>query len=86
MLGLVFEKVIDQGQIGEGDHLIMHTGAGIITAVAREVINNEYEHDVYGEEIVYNRSKNHYFITSMVVRGESWVKEVYVAKIKENES
>jgi len=38
------------------------------------------------EEIVYNRKKNHYFITSMVLDGTSRVKKVQIIRAKNSNS
>ncbi|WP_299197001.1 hypothetical protein, partial [uncultured Amphritea sp.] len=78
-----FEKVISAGQIQQDDHLILHTKEGIITAKANEIIRPGVTDDSDGEEVIYNRKKNHYFITSMVISGQSWVKEVYIVKPQE---
>lgn len=75
---LKFKRIYKAGQVHEGDHIVLHTRNGIITAIAREVLNPGSTEPGNGEEVVYNRSKNHYFITSMLINNESWVKAAYV--------
>ena len=72
-----FKKVTGPGQINVGDDLVINTKDGVIFAPAKEVLNPGARAPE-GEEIVYNRKKNHYFITNMVINGNSWVKEVYI--------
>ncbi len=81
---LVFTKLTAAGQIKVGDVLILHTKSGIIKRKAKLVLNpgSAIKGGGEGEEVIYNRKKNHYFITNMVINQESWVREVYIARIK----
>ncbi|WP_282361290.1 hypothetical protein [Pseudomonas sp. PS01300] len=66
------------GQIQEGDWLSFTVSGSLICAQTRLVIDP----GTAREEIVYNRQKNHYFVTSMAVDGTSTHKGVLVAKAK----
>lgn len=66
------------GQIQVGDWVSATVAGSFICARAQLVI----EPGTGREEIVYNRKKNHYFVTSMAVDGTSSHKGVLVAKAK----
>lgn len=66
------------GQIQVGDWVSATVAGSFICARAQLVI----EPGTAREEIVYNRKKNHYFVTSMAVDGTSSHKGVLVAKAK----
>lgn len=69
------EKLHRCGQIKKGDALILETKSGaIISSKAKILVNASSQK----EEVVYNKKKNFYFITSMVLDGSSWIKEVLV--------
>lgn len=65
------------GQIQEGDRLSFRVGSSFICARARQIIASGTDK----EEVVYNRKKNHYFLTSMAVDGTSSHKNVMVARV-----
>ncbi|MNP77041.1 hypothetical protein D3C76_1743880 [compost metagenome] len=52
-------------------------GISFICARARQIIASGTDK----EEVVYNRKKNHYFLTSMAVDGTSSHKNVMVARV-----
>ena len=62
------------GQVKPGDHLSFTVGGTLICAPAALVLFPGTDR----EEIVYNRKKNHYFITSMALDGSSSHKCVHV--------
>ena len=67
-------KLTDYGQITEGDFIIIDFCGARMCVTANQVLQKGTEN----EEIVYNRKKNFYFITSMVLDGTSNHKNVYV--------
>lgn len=60
------------GQVQPGDWLSFSVAGEVSYAIAREILN----HGTDAEEVIYNRKKNYYFITSMVVVGTSSHKDV----------
>lgn len=66
------------GQIKQGDWLSFTVAGSFFCAQAKLIIDPGTEK----EEIVYNRQKNHYFVTSMAVDGTSTHKGVLVARKK----
>ncbi|QZI68713.1 hypothetical protein K5F93_20230 [Pseudomonas protegens] len=60
------------GQVQPGDWLSFSVAGEVSYAIAREILN----HGTDAEEVIYNRKKNYYFITSMVVAGTSSHKDV----------
>jgi hypothetical protein len=62
------------GQIKVGDVISMVMAGRRICTSAKEVLNAGTDR----EEVIYNRKKNHYFITSMVLNGTSNHKEVFI--------
>ncbi|MGR6498025.1 hypothetical protein [Pseudomonas fulva] len=73
-----WQPLATPGQVQDGDWLSFTVAGRFICAQARLVINPGTDK----EEIVYNRQKNHYFVTSMAVDGSSTHKGVRVAKAK----
>lgn len=67
-------RVTGYGQIKKGDVISMVMAGRRICTSAKEVLNT----GTSKEEIVYNRKKNHYFITSMVLDGTSNHKDVFI--------
>jgi hypothetical protein len=67
-------KLRSAGQIKKGDLISLELAGKRICVTAREILNQGTDR----EEIVYNRRRNHYFITSMVLDGTSNHKNVYV--------
>jgi len=69
------------GQIKVGDWLRFLMAGRFISAQAKLVLNA----GTAKEEIIYNRKKNHYFITSMALDGTSSHKDVMVGVINFNQ-
>ena len=72
----IWKPLSRAGQIQAGDCLQIMMAGRLICTQAKLVINAGTDR----EEIVYNRKKNHYFITSMVLDGTSNHKDVMVAE------
>ena len=62
------------GQIKEGDRLHVTFDGKRVKYKAKEVLNPGTIH----EEIIVNKKRNYYFITSMALNGTSWAKDVRV--------
>jgi len=71
-----WEPLSGPGQIKPGDWLHFTVGGKFICTKAKEIL----EAGTHREEVVYNRSRNHYFITGMAVDGTSSHKGVMIAK------
>jgi len=71
-----WEPLSAPGQIKPGDWLHFTVGGKFICTKAKEIL----EAGTHREEVVYNRSRNHYFITGMAVDGTSSHKGVMIAK------
>lgn len=70
---ILTQPVTGYGQINNGDALIIETKTGItFPAVAKRVLHGGTDK----EEVVIAKSKNHYFIMSMMLAGKSWAKNV----------
>lgn len=67
-------RVTGYGQIKKGDVISMVMAGRRICTSAKEVLNA----GTVKEEVIYNRKKNHYFITSMVLDGTSNHKDVFI--------
>lgn len=67
-------KLTKADQIKVGDVISMVIAGRRICTSAKEVLNAGTSR----EEIIYNRKKNHYFITSMVLDGTSNHKDVFI--------
>ncbi len=67
-------RLTKAGQIKVGDVISMVMAGRRICTSAKEVLNAGTDR----EEVIYNRKKNHYFITSMVLNGTSNHKEVFI--------
>ena len=67
-------RLISAGQINVGDWLSFELGGKRMCVSAKEVLNR----GTIREEIIYNRKKNFYFITSMVLDGTSSHKNVFI--------
>jgi hypothetical protein len=65
------------GQIQPGDFLSFTVGGKPVCAIARQVLFAGTDR----EEIVYNRQRNHYFITAMALDGTSTHKRVFVRSV-----
>ena len=70
-------KLSGIGQIKKDDYLAIRLADKCFCAQARMIINPGKTE----EEVVYNISRNHYFITSMVLDGSSSHKEVLVLTV-----
>lgn len=64
------------GQIEEGDAIELLCRGKTITASVDEVLFPGQEN----EEVIYNSDLNHYFITGMVITGQSNAKNVLIIK------
>lgn len=64
------------GQIKVGDILIIDDGEEVKSYTAKIVINAGTEK----EEIVLRKKRNVYFITSMYLSGQSWVKDACIVR------
>lgn len=71
------ERVTACGQIKQGDKLVLVVGykGTLKIATAKMVLCSGPK-----EEIVYQKRKNYYFATRLVLSGTSWVKEVYIVR------
>lgn len=67
-------RLAGPGQIKSGDVIIMTTAGRRICKTAKEVLHAGTRE----EEVIYNKKKNHYFITRMVLDGTSYHKDVYI--------
>lgn len=68
------KKVDGVGQIKEGETLVIEKKNGVqFVAQARKVLHEGED----AEEIVLCKGKNDYFIMSLYLAGESWVKAVF---------
>ena len=76
MKSLFFERVHRAGQVHKGDALVMLCSSqGVVyTANAKKIVKAGTE----DEEVIYNKKKNHYFITRLI--GSQWHKEVYIVR------
>jgi hypothetical protein len=69
------KRLSGAGEIKKGAPLLLEMRTGeIVPATAKKVL---FPGD-FGEEIIYRKRKNHYFITSMVVDGTSHVRNVWI--------
>lgn len=67
-----FDHLLRPGQIQAGDMIRFTVAGRRMEGVVREVLNAGRD----DEEIIYNRKRNHFFITSMAVNGTSTHKHV----------
>jgi len=70
------EKLETFGQAKLHDVLYMHTCYGTFVGEIKEVI---FE-GTSSEEILLNKPKNHYFLVSKLIKGDSWVRCAYILK------
>lgn len=68
----IWQPLTGPGQIREGYKVRFILAGKTITATAKLILHSGTDR----EEIIYNRAKNHYFITSMAVDGTSQHKSV----------
>ncbi len=73
-------RMTSVGMIQKGDILILNTTTGLIAETAKIVLQPAIAASSNGEEVVYRKKKNHYFITNLVLTGRSWIKEVYIVR------
>lgn len=76
MSKLKFEPLTKAGQICEGDMLIFAFDSEPKRFIAKEILCPGSE----CEEVIVNRKKNQYFITSMAIDGTSWAKDVHIVR------
>lgn len=75
------EKIVKAGQIKVGDTLMIETKEGVIRpAKALDIVRPGVTDNSDGEEIIIDRGRNVYFITSLLVEGSSWVKEAQIVR------
>lgn len=74
------EKVTKAGQIKINDLLVLKSSDGICLKKAKEIIRPGVTAASNGEEVVIRKKTNRYFITSMLLSGESWIKEAYIVR------
>lgn len=69
------KRLTAQGQLKKGDEIIIvgKSPKNDQRATVKLVFDNEGS-----EEIIIDRERNRYFITSMVVSGESWAQQVLI--------
>lgn len=68
-----FQVINNFGQLKKGDLIIIEMNCGKIKAKkVKEVINPNTEN----EEVIYNMKRNYYFLTKMLLDGNSFVKNV----------
>jgi len=72
-------KVSREGLLGKGDKIkiVGRSEKDSQEVTVKSVINVNGK-----EEVIINKNKNKYFITSMVISGESWVHSVLIVKHK----
>ena len=69
------KKITAAGQLKKGDHIKIVARAekdNYDSVTVKKVIETDY-----GEEIIVNSRRNYYFVTRMMVRGDSWAGEVF---------
>lgn len=71
-----FTALLCAGQIRQGDIIVCEYNGNIEQYTAEEVLDP----GTGREEIIINTKENKYFITSMALKGESWAKNVHVAR------
>ena len=71
-------ELIKEGQLAKGDKvtIIGKSQKDSQKTTVKEIIKNEKG----GEEIIINKKQNKYFITSMVLSGDSWVDKVFIER------
>lgn len=66
--------LVGAGQINPGDYLSFTLSGKPVCVKAQQVLATGTDR----EEVIYNRKRNHYFITAMALDGTSSHKDVYV--------
>lgn len=72
-------NINNYGCVEEGDLLLLNTCYGQFKVRAKKVLYGGTKE----EEIIIHKRANHYFITSMLLNGKSWVKHARVIKPNE---
>ena len=69
-------ELTKEGQLVKGDRItiIGKSQKDTHKTTVKEIVKNERG----GEEIIINKKQNKYFITSMVLSGDSWVDKVFI--------
>lgn len=76
MSAIELQPVFCVGQIKTGDVLLINDGRVTFPVEVKSVFNR----GMGEEEILISKSKNIYFIVSMVLEGTSWVKAASIIK------
>lgn len=70
-------EITKEGQLKVGDKLKIigknKKSDSYENITVKDIIDNGY-----GEEIIINKSKNHYFLTHLYLSGSSWCEKVYI--------
>lgn len=78
--GYSLEPLTRAGQVCKGDILLISGATSGRVETVKEIVNSGVASDSDGEEIIINKRKNHYFITSVYLDGKSWAKRVLVLR------
>jgi hypothetical protein len=70
----ILQKITGPGQLSVGDQIIIENKMGERKKARVKIVLDKGS---ALEEIVINKSRNHYFIVSMLMDGSSWVKECH---------
>jgi hypothetical protein len=68
-------KIDKPGMLRKGDRLLLH--ASLTNELKSVKIKKVLFSGSRGEEVIYNKRKNYYFITKMLTSGDSWVTSAY---------
>lgn len=66
-------RVLDKGLLNVGDAILIDDGKTVFPATVKDVINQGSNL----EEIVISKTKNRYFLVSLLCHNTSWVKACY---------
>lgn len=75
---MIFEKVTDIYQIREGDFLLVEANNKVQHFHCKKVKMSVQD----GTEIILNKKTNTYFNLGKYLEGRSWVKDLYIVKLK----
>lgn len=73
--GYRFEPLADYGQVNVGDLIVVRNVDGEVTPV---IVPDVVQAGTDTEEIITDKHKNSYFIVSMYLAGQSWVKDCQI--------
>ena len=68
-----WQSITDFGQMKEGDLILIQQKNGVVFP---ETVKEIIRHGSENEEIVFSMKQNKYFITKMLLDGESWAQSV----------